>query len=225
MRGALLAAALMLPAPAGAACKLALVLGLDVSSSVDAEEYRLQIGGLAHAFRTEEVQDAILQPRGFGIAVHVFEWSSRYHQTEIAGWTMLDSAAAIDALADRLDAHRRSRADGSTAVGDALEHAVERFASAPDCQRRTVDLSGDGVTNQGPSPSRLAERGALEGITVNGLAVTSAHPGVLYHYRAHVIHGEDAFVQVAGDFEDYPEAIRAKLLREIGTPFVLGASE
>ena len=45
----LLGAALGLAAPVQAQeeCRLALVLGLDVSASVDAAEYRLQVEGLA----------------------------------------------------------------------------------------------------------------------------------------------------------------------------------
>ena len=42
------------------ACRLALSLGLDVSSSVDAREYRLQTEGLAAALIAPEVRGAFL---------------------------------------------------------------------------------------------------------------------------------------------------------------------
>ena len=40
-------------------CRQSLVLGLDVSSSVDAREYRLQLDGLAEAILDPEVEDAL----------------------------------------------------------------------------------------------------------------------------------------------------------------------
>ncbi|MGR3364390.1 MAG: DUF1194 domain-containing protein, partial [Maritimibacter harenae] len=45
-------------------CRQALVLALDVSGSVDAGEYRLQMDGLAQALTAPEVAAAILAPRG-----------------------------------------------------------------------------------------------------------------------------------------------------------------
>ena len=37
------------------------------------------------------------------------------------------------------------------------------------------------------------------------------------YYRDRVIRGPGAFVEVANDFNDYREAMKRKLLREIGT--------
>lgn len=48
-----------LAAPAANACPLALVLAIDVSSSVDDSEYELQRRGLAEAFRDPQVAAAI----------------------------------------------------------------------------------------------------------------------------------------------------------------------
>jgi len=58
MRAVLAAAVALLAEPAAAACKLALVLGLDVSSSVNSREYEIQIGALARAFRLAPVREA-----------------------------------------------------------------------------------------------------------------------------------------------------------------------
>lgn len=55
--------ALMLPV-AAMACPLALVLAIDVSSSVDASDYRLQMRGLGEAFEDREVVDAIVSNGG-----------------------------------------------------------------------------------------------------------------------------------------------------------------
>ncbi|WP_291737910.1 DUF1194 domain-containing protein, partial [Leisingera sp. F5] len=46
-----------------AACDLALVLAVDVSGSVDAEEYRIQMDGLAAGLRDGVVSEALVKAR------------------------------------------------------------------------------------------------------------------------------------------------------------------
>jgi len=209
------------PAKAGF-CKLALVLALDISSSVNAREYRIQLEGVARALRVDMVQQAILSPHGAGVAVLAFEWSGVAQQALIADWTLLDSRAAIERFAERLIAHRRSADDQSTAVGEALAFAARQFARAPDCARRTIDISGDGENNVGTDPDPYRAAGLFDGITINGLVVQGAYPNPVIYYRAHVMQGPDAFVAMARHFGDYPPVIIGKLLREIGQAMILG---
>lgn len=213
----------LLATPAKAQCKLALVLGLDISSSVSAQEYDIQLEGLAEAFRTPAVVEAILTPTGAHVAAMAFEWSGRRQQAIIADWTTLDTPAAIARFADQLSAHRRSASDLGTAVGEALRFAAARFDTAPPCARRTIDLSGDGNNNDGPHPSGFRARGLFDGMTINGLVIQGAYPDPALFYRAEVIQGPDAFVALARDFSDYPGVIIGKLLREIEAELVLGA--
>ena len=205
------------PLQAGAArCKLALVLALDVSSSVDQREYSIQALGLADALRDERVIEAILAGPGDGIMAAVFEWSGFWHQKVIADWTWLGSEPEIRALAARVEAHRRDVGSRPTAIGQALLYARELFDSLPQgCDRQVVDISGDGVNNRGTEPDRLRERGAFEGMIINGLVILGAIPDPKPYYENRVIHGAEAFVEVAESYADYPEAIRRKLLREL----------
>lgn len=226
MRLLLIAALFCLSAmPAGAACKLALALGLDISSSVNSREYRIQIDGLARAFRTPEVIEAMLSPPGATVAVAAFEWSGYAQQDLITGWQMLDSPEASLAYADRLEAHQRPYADFPTAIGKAVEYAARLFESAPPCARRTLDLSGDGENNDGVGPGYFRARGLLDGITINGLVIQGAFPDPAIYYRRHVMQGPDAFVALARDFDDYPAVIIGKLLREVATEMVVGRRE
>jgi hypothetical protein len=211
-----------LAAPATAECKLALVLALDVSSSVNSREYRIQLEGLADAFRVPEVRRAILEPEGSSIAALAFEWSGEMHQDVIAGWSLLDSPAAIDAFAERLLAHRRTLLDQPTAIGEAMRFAAGRFASAPPCARRTIDISGDGANNDGATPESVRATGILDGITINGLVIQGTYPDPAIYYRGKVMQGPDAFVALARDFDDYPPVIIGKLLREISKRMVIG---
>jgi len=223
-----LAAGLLLGPPKGLAqssgCKLALVLALDISSSVNEQEYLIQRDGLARAFRNPAVARAILTPRGAGIAVTVFEWSGYNQQDVVIPWTMLDSEAAIAGFADRLAAHRRPFTDLTTSLGKAIEYAANLFARAPPCARRVIDISGDGVNNDGVGPEYFRARGVLAGITINGLAIDGATPSPVPYYREQVIQGPGAFLVVARDYDDYPEMILGKLLREIDQQLILGAA-
>ena len=90
---------LMLCAAPASACRLALAMALDVSGSVDATEYRLQMEGLADALIDPEVQSAIFAMPEVPVAVAVFEWSSSTYQHVIAGWTLLHAPDDLNQLA------------------------------------------------------------------------------------------------------------------------------
>ena len=215
-------AALLVAAPAQAACKLALVLGIDISSSVDPEEYRLQLDGLADALESPGVIEAILDPPGAHIAAAAYEWSGYPQQDVIAPWAELRTAQDVRRFANRLRAHPRPYWDFATAVGISLQYGANLLAQAPDCARRVIDLSGDGVNNIGPEPAEIYATGQMEGITVNGLVILGADPDPLPYYRNHVIFGPKAFVAVASDFRDYRRAMEGKLIREISDLMILG---
>lgn len=209
--------------PAQATCKLALALGLDISSSVDRDEYRLQIDGLAQALTAPSVVDAILRPEGTHIAVAVYEWSGYKQQHVVLGWTVLDSPAAITSFAAQLAGHRRVYSEFPTALGKGIEFGARLLSRAPECARRTIDISGDGQNNDGVGPEYFVGTGLLSGITVNGLVIRGAVPDPVAYYRASVRHGDDAFVIVADGFSDYRRAMEEKLLREIEAQVVVGA--
>ena len=211
------------PGAAGATeCKLALALALDISSSVNEREYAIQRDGLARAFRTSEVIEAMLTPKGTGVAVAVYEWSGYNQQDVVIPWTMVASEAAIRALADRLAAHRRPYSDLTTALGKAVEYGARLLAHAPPCARRVLDISGDGENNDGVGPRHYRAQGKLDGITINALVITGAVPDPVPYYREHVIQGPGAFLALARDYNDYPAVIIGKLLREMDEQLVLG---
>ncbi|MEM1346626.1 MAG: DUF1194 domain-containing protein [Pseudomonadota bacterium] len=210
-------APLALAAVPAQACELALAFALDVSASVDAREYRQQIDGLAAALVEPRVVEAVLAQPG-GIALAAYEWSGRYQQDEIVHWTRIETRDSLAGFVARLRAHTRAYDEFPTAIGYALGHGAVLMRSAPDCARRVIDISGDGVGNEGFSPAIAYREFEFDAITVNGLAIGGTDPEVIEYYRAEIPHGPDAFVEVARDFDDYPAAILRKLLREIEGP-------
>lgn len=224
LRAALGAAALcggLAATPAAARdCATALVLALDVSSSVDASEYALQMQGLAAALRDPSVVETILYPPGSGIMAAAFVWSGFQHQELIADWSWLGDRAAIEAFAQRLATAPRTHDHWPTAIGRAAGYAAALHARNPvSCRRRVVDVSGDGANNDGVGPDWHRERGTFEGITFNGLVIAGADPDPVAYYRAAVLHGPGAFLEVIDTYTDYPPAILRKLLRELQPPF------
>lgn len=214
---------LALTAQASAACRLALALALDVSGSVDAREYILQTTGIAAALDDSDVRAALLALPEVPVALAIYEWSSSSYQRQILPWTELRSDADIDAVRTRLLGWHRRPAPEATGLGTALEHGVHLMETSPACWDRTIDVSADGKNNDWPLPERLRAAGRLGTVRINALVVASGAPDVggaaelSAYFRARIIHGADAFVEVAQGYDDYADAMRRKLLREIAT--------
>ena len=227
-RLALALAAMLTAAPAAAfECHTALVLGLDASRSVDARESDLQRRGLADALTAPEIVAAITPYEGLGIAAMAFEWSNPGDQLVLAPWRVLDSPAAIQAFAAEIVAGPQIKRRWKTGIGPAMRFAAEAFSIAPvPCRRQVVDISGDGPGNAGTAPDVHRKAGAFNGLTINGLVIRhpendQAQPpnkDPLIYYQRNVIHGPGAFIVETASYDDYPEAIRRKLLRELAPP-------
>lgn len=225
---AVVLAGVMAASGATAECRLALLLGLDISSSVDVEEDILQRGGMAKALRAPEVQAAFFAADQ-QVALAVYEWSGRYNQEVVLDWTVIDSPTALAKAADTVGKSRRSYNEFPTAMGEALEFGAQMMDRAPGCLQKTIDIAGDGENNEGPGPAMAYALPAYTDITVNGLVVANAadfqtEDRLTAYYRTHVLHGPGAFMVVADGFDDYLRAMRQKLERELSPPSI-GALE
>lgn len=218
----LAAAATVSPAPAFA-CRLALALALDISTSVDAAEYELQRQGLMAALGAPDVKAAILGPAG-PVALAIYEWSGTRHQTIKVDWTLIDSEARLSGVIATLGGISRSDSEFPTGLGQALGFGAILLRNAPACERRVIDVSGDGVNNDGYPPASAYRHFPFDGVTVNGLVIVESGPDptgayksvdVADYYRREVIRGPGAFLEIAEGFEDFERAMRRKLLREI----------
>ncbi len=223
-RGALAAALIGLAGPAASAdCRLALLLALDVSSSVDAQEDALQRGGLAAALVAPEVQAAFLDA-DLPVALAVYEWSGRYNQEVLLDWMTMDSPAAILHAANRIASSRRSQSEYPTAMGYALGYGAHLLERGPACLAKTIDMAGDGSNNEGFPPASAYAEFPFEAVTVNGLVVNAAEfeaeTDLVAFYRDEVLRGPGAFLEVAEGFEDYERAMRRKLERELRPPSI-----
>ena len=187
-----------------------------MSSSVDAREYRLQTQGLAAALLAPEVRDAFLATPGDPVALLVFEWSGWQQQMVRQDWVTIETAGDLETVAARLAAQARSFDLYPTAIGFALIFGGRLLGQRTDCDERTLDLSGDGTSNDGVSPEVARRDYPLERTTVNGLVIGRQAAALGRYYRQFVIQGPGAFVEQAEGYEDFERAIRRKLLRELG---------
>lgn len=195
-------------------CGLSLVLAMDASSSVDEEEYKLQMNGLAAALVDEDVMQAVADIGG--LQFYAFEWNGRYNQRTVVPWRYVYLQADILAAAKQIQGHMRGRDDLPTALGYALGHASTKLATAPlKCARQVVDVSGDGVNNEGFEPRSAYANFDFANVQVNGLVITGALPDPVIYYQNEVRFGPGAFVEIADGFEDYEAAMKRKLIREI----------
>ena len=210
---------LWLATPAGADCRLALALAVDVSRSIDSQDYVIQTDGLAGALSDKDVRAAIFGPDG-DVALAIYYWSGKGYQNLVQDWVILDSPEALDEAIWAVRRTPRPEAPLATALGDALSYGLDLIADAPDCERRVIDVAGDGQNNDGISVARTYEREDFTGITVNGLAVGEHEADIVQYYHDEVIRGPGAFVEVAPRQSDYPETIRRKLLRELEGPMI-----
>jgi hypothetical protein len=207
---------LLAAAPARAqAVDLALVLAVDVSESVDAEEYELQHEGIARAFESAPLIAAISGGAHSAIDVLVLEWSDRDKQVVTVGWTRVSDKPSAATFAAKVRASRRS-SNGLTAIGDALLAAQAAFRTLPDhASRRVVDLSGDGMANIGPPPQQVRDEMVAAGITVNGLAILKTEPWLDSYYDENVVGGPGGFLMQVDDFTSFAAAMQQKLLSEV----------
>lgn len=217
----------LLMAVSGAAvaeCRLALVLALDVSSSVDPTEDALTRGGVVAALTAPEVAEAFFATDQH-VALAVYEWSGREQQDILLDWTLIDGPHALLTAAETVAATRRGHADYPTAMGHALGFGVRLLEAAPPCARHTLDMAGDGQNNEGFGPQDAYNAYPFDEVTVNGLVVNAGdfegELGLIPFYRAEVLHGRGAFLEIANGFADYERAMRRKLVREV-TPVVIG---
>ncbi|WP_414476141.1 DUF1194 domain-containing protein [Microvirga sp. M2] len=211
-----------MPARAQTEVDLALVIAVDVSASMDADEQELQREGYAEAFRDPLVQKAIRDGVIGRIAVTYMEWSGWRDQWVVLPWTVLDNPEGILAFADqiaRVPVHR----ERSTSISGAVDRASQLIAaSGLAATRRVIDVSGDGSNNDGRPVTAARDEAVAKGLVVNGLPIMLKPPSYAYftpdlerYYRDCVIGGQGAFLVPARERTQFQAAIRLKILREV----------
>lgn len=198
--------------------KLALVI--DVSGSVDANDYTLQMNGYAAAFNNSDVQ-ANIDALTTGIVVEVFFFSGNAVQANVG--TLLTSAADATAFATVM-ANLARPFGGSTnaAAGMTLATAWLTDTSIWESSNLIMDVSTDGEGSASADRNQR-DAAAAAGIIVNGLAIDD--PGFFLNecaaggYMENIITTTGQCFQAAG-FDDFERAVIDKIKAEttVGNP-------
>ncbi len=210
---------------------IALVLAVDVSSSIDSSERRFQREAYAAALQDTRVAQMALGGRSGSVAIAYMEWSGRSYQRVHVPMRIMSSQKELASFARAILAIEDDPGDPmyfqATAVGDALLAAEvamsELRLSARDY---VIDISGDGVWNDGSAVQSARAHVLAQGLTVNGLPIeltaTPQHrqdlttvERVSRFYADCVIGGPGSFHLVARGFQDIRETLIMKLMLEM----------
>ena len=200
-----------------------LILAVDVSYSMDPEEQALQREGYMAALTSREFLQALKQGMHGRIALTYFEWAGMHHQQIIVPWRIIDGPETADGFAADIGRARYTRAS-RTSISGALLFAAPLFeGSGYRGVRRVIDVSGDGVNNNGPLVTVTRDEVLAKGITINGLPILLKRPNAStldidqldVYYEDCVIGGPGAFVIPIKERNQFKEAIRTKLVLEI----------
>jgi len=192
------------------ACEVALALTVDISGSVDKQEYALQMNGLAGALRDATVADALIDKKA---SIMLVQWTGTSRQVVSVNWEQMLTLDDVESFAKRVETAPREWRNFSTAIGDALTFTSGQFSAVSECKRKVIDVSGDGYSNEGVEPLALRKNLVEDGFTINGLAIEGSADDLTSYYRDHVIVGPRAFVMTANTFDEYPKRIKQKLFR------------
>lgn len=202
-----------------------LVLAVDVSLSMSAEELSIQREGYAAAIRSPEVVAAIGRGAYGRIAVTMFEWAADTSINSIIDWTVIETQDDADRVSAQLFV-TPSAGMRRTSISGAIHHGAALLEDAPFIgDRMVIDVSGDGPNNQGRPVTEARDAAVAKGFIINGLPMmTKSGPSFGYdienldrYYADCVIGGPGGFMVPVNDWEQFPEAIRRKLVLEIGS--------
>ena len=195
---------------------LELVLAVDASSSVDMEEFNLQMRGLAEAFRHPAVLGAIRSAGELGVAVCLDQWADTHKYELTVDWTVVIDELSAANLASEIMEAPRTVFGGGTDIRGAIRFALQQFERHRfEGVRKVIDISGDGRANVGDRPTELRDRAVAQGITVNGLVIVNEDPLVDSYYLDNVVGGTGAFLMTVDSYGDFAAAVLKKLVREI----------
>lgn len=199
-----------------------MVVALDRSESIDAEERKAQVEGLIHALTNPAVIQAIQAGWIGQIGLSVVTWSS-FRRTEVLlPWTIVASQDDAKRVASWLRAQEiagtQIQHGKQTDVGQGISAAVDQMQVAPWFgAKQVINMVSDGISNIGHIASVDRDRAVHLGITINGLVQGrgSAIEVLRRYFRREVIGGPSAFVESATTNDDFADAMLRKMQLEI----------
>lgn len=202
----------------GAQTDANIVTGLDVSSSINAEDAQIQLRGMALAIQSPEILSAIQRGRHKRIGFSVFLWSDGGYPVVVA-WRIIgsaeDAAAAAAQLTVPFEVVREAQTSGLTDLSRAIENGGALLKAAPfHSDRSVLNIVGNGEDNVGEGPQKARDALVASGGEINGVVIGDL-PNILAYYQTAVVGGPMAFVVPVKTPENLVDAMRRKFVTEI----------
>lgn len=200
-----------------------LVLAVDASRSMEPFEQKIQREGYIAAFRRKDVIEAIREGVNGRVAITYVEWAGSTVQRIIIPWTLVDGAESAEKLAAALDQPIPST-QSRTSISGAIDFSSSLFDNNGfKGMRKVIDISGDGANNNGRPVADARNEAVAKGITINGLPLMTrgdfysdwAVADLDIYYSSCVIGGPGAFMIPVSSWDQFPEAVRRKLVLEL----------
>lgn len=202
----------------------ALILSVDVSSSVDEKRYQLQMEGIAAALEDDGVINAVLGGAHGAILISMVTWADRAKL--IVPWTKVTNAAEAKALGAKIRSLPPQEGE-FTCVGRMTRYIADKVISRipAKAEKIVVDVSGDGPDNCNTGQLQENSRNDLLNagmVTINGLPILEGKDAATIEdwYKDNIIGGPGAFVVTAKGYEDFARAFRQKFVVEVSQTFI-----
>lgn len=193
-----------------------IVLALDISGSMDTDEYNLMIDGYEAAV-TDSSIIALVDTFNAGITITVTMWAN--NQQVVISERLIQDASDMETLAS--DIGNLERVDSAiigtqTGLGNAINHAVALLdiQATYDSLINIIDVSGDGTRSVGADPDLARDAAEAKGYTVNGLPILTNIATLDDYYQDNVV-TSDGFLVSADSYEAFSDAITTKLTAEL----------
>jgi hypothetical protein len=203
-----------------------IVTGLDISCSIEPDDMKLELAGMAQAIRDPRVLRAIEAGKQRRIGFAVFAW---HHGSfpSVVPWMTIGSAADAALAASAIEARTRVNVELEgreqvewyigrfTDLSEAIDHASDLLQAAPFASDRAIiNIVGNGDDNVGAGAGPARDQVVARGGTINGL-VLGDDPAMVAYYRDQVIGGRSAFVMSTRDADSIADAFARKFIADI----------
>jgi Ca-activated chloride channel family protein len=187
------------------ACDLGLILASDVSSSMTAPRSTLVRKGTADALRGRDLADALA---GQDAWVMLVDWADGARL--VSDWRPIAGADDLADLATALESTPPVTVGrGTTMIGSLLRFARAAFDAKP-CDRMVLDVMSDGHPTENTASSQVFD----DRHTVNVILVQGG-PEAAATMHERIRWGWAGFLMPVATFEEFPAAMRQKLMMEV----------
>ena len=200
----------------------ALIVSVDVSSSVDANRYFLQMEGIAAALEDKGVMDAVLGGPHGSILFSMVTWADKAKL--MVPWTVISSAEQAAALAKTIRTMPQQTGE-FTCMARMMRYVSDKVISRmpTTATKVVIDVSGDGPDNCNAGQSLENTRTELgnNGTTINGLPILEGQDAATVEewYNENVKAGPGGFIVPAKGYNDFARAFRQKFVVEVSANF------